>query len=144
MKKQPKDKKSTNDEQKSNFMMTITSKNRNPFNLSIDLNDCGIRNNRDSFVIGTQLISFLLDRFDHELLQRKVEGKFKPYAVKSTIETMKYTMLYSTITSDPGDNAEVEYTHFSAIDYDYQEEAKEPVSSTKDRFFPGQGKCVTD
>ena len=66
-------------------MMTITSKNRKPFNLSIDLNDCGIKNNRDSFVIGTKLVAFLLDKFDHELLKRKVEGKFKPYAVRSTI-----------------------------------------------------------
>lgn len=40
------------DDQHSNFMNTIRHKDKYPFNLSVDLSDCGIRGIGESYAVG--------------------------------------------------------------------------------------------
>lgn len=70
-------------------------------------------------------------------MKRQVEGVFLTFAVRSTLSTIKNTLLQQTITNDPGDDAEGEYSNFTPLDYNYAEETEEPVPTTLDNYIPG-------
>ena len=50
---------------------------------------------------------------------------------------MQQTLLASTITNDPGDDAEGDYSYFVPINYNYDEETEEPAACMTDSHVPG-------
>lgn len=108
-----------------------------PLNLSVNLEECMIRPVTDSMAVGTKLVEYLIANFELELLKRQVEGQFKQFSIRSTLSTIQQTMLVSTITNDPGDSAEREYSNFIPIDYNYSEEEEEPDPCETDPHIPG-------
>ena len=87
----------------------------------------------DNFVMCGEIFDLLFERFDEELMKKRIEREFKAYSIHNAIQTTMNAVNMQTITNDIGDD-------FSkrpdiAIDsYNYDEETMEPAIPKMDSY----------
>ena len=75
------------------------------------------------------MFSQIFERFDQEMLLRRIEREFKHYSVKNTLGMCTYAFNISNISADKGD---VKSDSFEP--YDYDEESTEPKAAARDNL----------
>lgn len=85
----------------------------------------------EGFLMCQEMFAFLFERFDQEMLKKKVEKDYKRYSIKNSISFCINAINISKITNDPGDNF-TEYPIYDFGQYDYEEESVEPIPAKLD------------
>lgn len=78
-----------------------------------------------------EIFTLLFDRFDQEMLKKKVEKTYKKHSINNSISFCLSAINISKITNDPGDNF-TDYPIYDFDQYDYDEESVEPVPAKLD------------
>jgi len=56
-----------------------------PFGLSFSTSDRGFNIKPDGFLVCNKIFDALFERFDEEMMKKRVEGEFRGYAIKNAI-----------------------------------------------------------
>ena len=73
-----------------------------------------------------EIFTLLFERFDHEMMKKRIDAEYKGYSVHNCIQTTMNALNISNITNDKGD-AFTDYPIWDFEPYNYQEESEEPA-----------------
>ena len=85
----------------------------------------------ESFLVCKDIHAILMERFEEEMMKKRVESEFRGYSIKNSIQTVINALNISNITNDKGDD----FSDFPIYDfdkYDYEEESTEPTPAAQD------------
>lgn len=103
----------------------------NPFGLSFKADGRGFNLAADSFLVAQEMFTVLFEKFDEEMMKKKVEREYKRYSIQNSIQFSLHAINISNLKNDVGDNF-TEYPIYDFDHYDYEEESTEPAPTPMD------------
>lgn len=94
--------------------------------MSFSTTDRGFNMAPEGFQVCESVFDLLFERFDEEMMKKRVEREYLKYSVQNAIMTTQHAINLSNITNDKGDIFE-EYPIHDFEPYNYAEESTEPI-----------------
>ena len=82
----------------------------------------------DNFIMCEEIVDLLFERFDEELMKKRIESEFRAYSIKNAIQTSMNAVNMQTITNDIGDDFS-KRPEIELDNYNYDEESTEPAAA---------------
>ena len=82
----------------------------------------------DNFIMCEEIVDLLFERFDEELMKKRIESEFRAYSIKNAIQTSMNAVNMQTITNDIGDDFS-KRPEIELDNYNYDEESTEPEAA---------------
>ena len=101
------------------------------FGLSFSTPDRGFNMVPASWQMCEEIFDVLYERFDEEMMKKRVEREYLKYSVHNAIMTSQHAINLSNITNDKGDVFE-DYPIHDFEPYNYEEESREPTPAPLD------------
>ena len=101
------------------------------YGLSISTIDKGFNMVPDAFSACEAVFETLFERWEEEMMKKRVETEYKKYAVMNNVQTMMNALNISNISNDPGDKFDA-YPIHDFEPYNYVEESTEPAPAPLD------------
>ena len=98
-----------------------TTSSKHAYGLSIPTHKLGFNFSNESFEIVDDIFSLLFERFDAEMMKKRIENEYKTYASKNMLTMVQYVFKASSVNKDKGDAKREDLKP-----YDYEEESAEP------------------
>ena len=101
------------------------------YGLSFSTPDRGFNMVPGSWQMCEEIFDVLYERFDEEMMKKRVEREYLKYSIQNAIMTAQHAINLSNITNDKGDVFE-DYPIHDFEPYNYEEESKEPTPAPLD------------
>ena len=99
---------------------------KNAFSLSVNLTKKGHLLKADSFSLASELVDYIIENIDRQLIHKKIENSFKKHCIHQLWLETERAMALAKMTYDQVDPG-----------YDYSDECTEPVPNTVDSAAGG-------
>ena len=103
----------------------------NEFGLSFKGPPRGFNIMPEGLLMCNEIFTLLYERFDEEMMKKRVDGEYKGYSVQNAIQTTMNALNISNMTNDKGDDFD-EYPIYDFEKYNYEEESEEPTPAKLD------------